>query len=137
MMTLHWRALGGKALSLSLAGILLAACAGADLRTDYQVARDRAATFLAANPALGTEKRNAIRNATLLAGMSKREVIAAWGRPVIVRRYRGGTQEYWLFGCYWPHICTDSDEDNNFPMPEDIFNSHALFENGALVSWHG
>ena len=132
-----WRSLGARLLSVSLAGGLLAACAGADLRTDYQVSRDRAAAFLAANPGLDAKKQRAIRQATLVAGMTRREVIASWGYPVIVRKFRDGAQEYWLFGCHYPHMCTDSDEDTLFPMPEDIFNSHALFENGRLVQWHG
>lgn len=133
----RWLSRSARLLSLSLAGTILAACTGADFRTDYQVSRDRAAAYLAANPGLGAEKEAAIRQATLVAGMTKQDVVAAWGRPVIVRNYRSGTQEYWLFGCHWPHICTDSDEDNLFPAPEDIFNSHALFESGRLVSWHG
>lgn len=124
-----------KILSVALAGTVLAACAGTDLRTDYQISRDRAAAYIAANPDLSTRKQDALRKATLLAGMSRREVIASWGRPAIVQKYRGGSQEYWLFGCHWPHTCSDSDEDTSFPMPEDIFNSRALFENGKLVRW--
>ncbi|MBT5046968.1 MAG: hypothetical protein HOM58_00570 [Rhodospirillaceae bacterium] len=124
-----------KFLSVALAGTVLTACAGADLRTDYQISRDRAAAYIAANPALSPRKQDALRKATLLTGMSKRDVIASWGRPAIVQKYHGGSQEYWLFGCHWPHTCSDSDDDGLFPMPEDIFNSRALFENGKLVRW--
>lgn len=129
--------IGAKFLSLTLAGTILAACAGTDFRTEYQKAQDRAANFIAANPTLSTNKQTAIRKAQLLSGMSKHEVIASWGRPAIVQAYRGGAQELWYFGCHWPHICTDSDEDSSFPAPDEIFNSHALFENGKLVEWHG
>lgn len=126
-----------RILALPLAALLLTACAGTDFRTDYQKSQDRAAAFIAANPTLSAKKQEAIRRATLLAGMSRSEVVASWGQPVIVQTYRNGTQELWYFGCHWPHICNDHDEDTDFPLPDEIFNSHALFENGKLVQWHG
>jgi hypothetical protein len=118
-----------------LAATVLAACSGTGFKTDYQVAQERAAAFIAANPTLSADKKAAIRRATLVSGMAKREVIASWGRPVIVQKYRGGSQEYWLFGCHWPHICAGYDEDTDFPLPSEIYQSHAIFENGKLIKW--
>lgn len=122
---------------LAVGGALLAACSGAGLRTDYQIAHERAAAYVAAHPELDRETAAAIARLELRKGMSREEVIAAWGYPAVAQRFRRGTVDYWYFGCYFPHLCTDPDEESTllFPSPDQIFQSRALFENGKLVSW--
>ncbi len=63
------------------------------------------------------------------------QVVAAWGRPALVERYRGGAVQYWYFGSSWPHHCTDP--DHRFPAPDEIYQSRALFQNGRLLEWQG
>ena len=69
----------------------------------------------------------------LRKGMTMEQVIATWGRPAVVQRYRNGAMQYWYFGCDWPHLCTTADE--MFPTPDEIYNSQAMFIDGKVVSW--
>ncbi len=121
--------------SLIAVAIILSACVEGGLRTDYRLAHDRANAFLAANPDLAPTTANAIRALDLHEGMSMPQVVAAWGRPALVERYRGGAVQYWYFGCDWPHHCTDP--DHRFPAPDEIYQSRALFQNGRLLEWQG
>ena len=116
----------------ALVVLFLVGCTG--LKTDYQVMRERAQAYVVAHPDLAPRTADAIRSNAVHEGMTMREVVAAWGRPVVVQRFRGGAVQYWFFGCDWPHFCTDADE-RWFPSPDEIFQSRALFENGRLVEW--
>ncbi len=65
--------------------------------------------------------------------MTTEKVVAAWGPPAVVQRFRDGAVQYWCFGCDWSHFCDVS--DRRFPSPDDIFQSRALFANGVVVNW--
>jgi len=108
----------------------LAGCAG-DLRTNRDLAAERSRNFLAAHPDTPTNVAADIAGQRARVGMTMDQVIAAWGRPAHVNKYRGGAQQHWFFGCDWPHHCSDSDE--TFPMPDEIFSSQVIFENGVTV----
>ena len=110
--------------------VALAACAG-DFRTDRTIAADRAQSYVAAHPDLPAATATDIRNLRARVGMTMEQAIAAWGSPAVTQRYREGAQQLWFFGCDWPHHCSDSDE--MFPMPNEIFSSQILFENGIAV----
>ena len=114
--------------------LLLTACGGS-LKTDYQAARDRAAAYLAAHPDLDPETKTAISRQELRPGMSMEQVVAAWGAPRVVQRFRDGAVQYWFFGCDTRHLCASAEE--MFPPPDAIYLDRALFENGRLVSWQG
>ncbi len=115
---------------------LVSGCTG--LKTDLDIAKERAQTYLVAHPNLASNAAEAIRANTILVGMTMEQVTAAWGRPAEKEQYRDGAVQYWFFGCDWPHYCTDPDRDNRrdlFPAPDSIYQSRALFENGRLVEW--
>lgn len=114
--------------------LLLAGCAG-DLRTDYQVDKERASSYVSSHPELDTETAAAIRANDLRKGMTMEQVVASWGGPAVVQRFRGGSVQYWFFGCNWRHICSTPDE--MFPPPDAIYSSRALFEDGRLVDFSG
>lgn len=133
------RYLIGEARLRACAVLLLVAavvwgCSG-ELKTDYQLVREYAARYVAAHPELEADTRAAILEADLRKGMTMDQVAAAWGPPVVVQRFRGGAVQYWFFGCHWPHLCTNPDDDSLFPEPDEIFQSRALFEDGRLVQW--
>ena len=109
---------------------LVTGCAG--LKTDRDIARERAQAYLAAHPNLASNTAEAIRANLILDGMTMEQVIAAWGRPAVVQKFRDGVVQYWFFGCDWPHVCDAPDLD---PSPDEIFHSRALFENGVVVDW--
>ncbi len=121
--------------SLIAVAIILSACVEGGLRTDYRLAHDRANAFLAANPDLAPTTANTIRALDLHEGMSMPQVVAAWGRPALVERYRGGAVQYWYFGCDWPHSCSYPDEEDGYPLIEEVYQSQAEFKEGKLVSW--
>jgi len=106
------------------------ACSG-NFQTDRGIAADRANAYVAAHPKLPAGTADNILHLRVAEGMTMEQVIAAWGRPAVVNRYRNGTQQHWFFGCDWPHHCSDSDE--YFPMPDEIFSSQVVFENGIAV----
>ncbi len=110
---------------------LISGCAG--LKTDRDIARERAQAYLSAHPKLASNTAEAIRANLILDGMSMEQVIAAWGRPAVVQKFREGAVQYWFFGCDWPHFCTNP--EIGFPGPDEIFQSRALFENGVVVDW--
>lgn len=113
---------------------LLSGCAG-NLKTDYDLDRERVASYVAAHPELDAETAAAIRAHQLRSGMTMEQVVASWGRPATVRRYRDGALQVWYFGCNWRHLCSTPDE--RWPMPEEIYHSRAYFENGRLVDFNG
>ena len=108
---------------------LVAGCAG--LKTDYEIAKERAETYVAAHPNLSSS--SAIRANTIRDGMTMEQVIAAWGRPVVIQKFRDGALQYWFFGCDWPHFCKSSNRVRS--GPDEIYYSRALFENGVVVDW--
>ena len=117
-------------------GWLIAGCAG--LKTDYDIGRERAETYVAAHPNLPSNTADAIKSNSVHDGMTMQQVIAAWGRPAVVQRFRDGVVQFWFFGCDWPHTCTDPDRGwprGIFASPHDIYRSKALFENGVVVDW--
>ncbi len=109
---------------------LLAGCAG--LKTDYDIGRERAQTYLAAHPKLALNTAEAIGSNSILEGMTMEQVIASWGPPVATHEFRGGEVQYVYFGCDWPHHCESGNTDG-----WDVYRyqSRALFENGVVVDW--
>ncbi|MPY72167.1 MAG: hypothetical protein GEU92_19070 [Alphaproteobacteria bacterium] len=117
------------------AALLLSACAG--LRTDYQIARERAASYVAGHPDLDPEVAGAIKANQVRKGMTKEQVVAAWGRPAAIKRFRNGALEQWLFGCDYPHICNSpgSFREAHAMMIDEYYNSQAFFENGVVTDF--
>ena len=124
----------GRTASAFLLGLVVAACAGGDFKTDRQVARERVDAYLAATPQLDQETANAIRHFELRKGMTMRQVEATWGRPKLVKKFRSGAVEQWFFGCDWPHTCETMGRRRG-RSEDDIYQSKALFDNGQLVEW--
>ena len=118
---------------LAIAALALLAGCSLPVQTDYDIAHERVAAYIARHPDLDPETKAAMRRFELRNGMTMEQVIATWGRPVEVQRFRGGQQQYWFFGCEYPNFC--SGPDNSYSSPEDIYQSRALFENGRVVSW--
>ncbi len=107
---------------------LVYGCAG--LKTDRDIARERAQTYLAAHPNLASNTAEAIRANLILDGMTMEQVIAAWGQPAEKEQYRDGAVQYWFFGCDWPHFCGSAERHYS-----QRYQSRALFENGVVVDW--
>ena len=63
---------------------LAAGCTGANLKTDYTLAQERVNSYLAANPNLSAPVAQAIGRMELRKGMTKEQIIAAWGKPVYI-----------------------------------------------------
>ncbi len=116
---------------MAAAFLALAGCTG-DLRTDYEIAVDRTRSYVAAHPELPAGIAADITRFRARTGMTMEQVIAAWGRPAVVKKFRGGAQQQWFFGCGWPHHCSDADDDL-FPTADEIFSSQVIFENGVAV----
>ena len=110
---------------------LVSGCAG--LKTDRDIARERALAYLAAHPDLPAKTVEAIRSNSIHDGMTVGQVVGAWGRPAVVQKFRDGAVQYWFFGCDWPHFCDVPDLD--FPGPDEIYQSRVLFEDGVVVHW--
>lgn len=119
------------ALRLFVVVWLISGCAG--LKTDRDIARERARAYLVAHPKLASNTAQAIRSNLILDGMTMEQVVAAWGPPAEVQRFREGAVQYWFFGCDWPHFCNAPDLSSS--GPDNIFQSRALFENGVVVDW--
>ena len=118
-----------RAAALAAAALLLAGCA--NVQTDRTVSAQRANDYVLAHPELPPQTAESIRRLEARPGMTQDQVIAAWGPPVAVKSFRDGAQQQWFFGCDWPHHCSDPDE--MFPMPEEIFSSQVIFENGVAT----
>ena len=113
--------------------IFAVACLLAGCVTDRDIARERAQTYLVAHPNLASNTAEAISSNSIHDGMTMRQVVAAWGPPAVVQKFRDGEVQYWFFGCDWPHVCDVP--ERWFPSPGEIFWSRALFENGLVVDW--
>ena len=113
--------------------IFAVACLLAGCVTDYDIIRERAQTYVVAHPDLPSNTAEAIKSNSIHDGMTMRQVVAAWGRPAVVQKFRDGAVQYWFFGCHWPHFCDVP--ERRFPEPDEIFQSRALFENGVVVDW--
>jgi hypothetical protein len=113
---------------------ILSAC---NFKFDSQLARERTTAYVDIHPKLDAKTRAAILSHSLLAGMSKSEVIAAWGRPVDISQYNEGKDEEWAFGCNYPHICYDFDQDRRKPriFRDSQHRPRAYFEDGKLRKW--
>ena len=110
---------------------LFAGCAG--LKSDYDIAKERAEFFVAAHPDLPAEAAETIKANTIHNGMTMEQVIAAWGRPAEVQRYRNKALQLWYFGCDWPHFCKSKNRIR--PDPDAIYFSWSLFQDGVVVDW--
>lgn len=113
-------------------GLMTAACAGAELKTDRQIARDRVEAYLAAHPDTGKETARTMRRFELLRGMSKQEVAAVWGKPVRIQEWRDGTFDQWSFGCAWPNRC---ELPRRRTLTEEPIRPEAYFRNDRLAQW--
>ena len=118
---------------------LIAGCAG--VKTDRTIASERANSYVTAHPKLAPKTAEAIKSNAIHKGMTMEQVIAAWGRPAEVQKFRGGKVQHWFFGCDWPHVC-DSQADGRRFRPGGIFEdpnqrylSNAIFEDGVVVKW--
>lgn len=131
----HQKPRFGVFVSAAVAALLLAGCSGAGLQTHSQILSQQAERYIAANPQLAERTKQDIRLARLHKGMSKNDVVAAWGRPIIVRGSETKGTEYWYFGCDWPHTCSYPDEDTDFPLIDEVYESQAQFKDGKLVYW--
>lgn len=123
-----------RRISFALAICLFAAaCAGLDLKTDRQIARDRLEAYLVAHPATDKDTATAMRRFELRTGMTKQEVIATWGRPVELQKWRSGTVDLWYFGCAWPNRCEFTDRRRG--ILEDPIRPEAYFKKDRLTQW--
>lgn len=113
---------------------ILSAC---NFKFDYQVAKERIAAYVNNHPELDAKTRESILSHSLLVGMSKSEVIAAWGRPVEINKYKNGKVEEWVFGCNYPNICYDFNRNRRQPLIFRDFQHRprAYFEDGKLREW--
>lgn len=110
---------------------LLVATALAGCKSDYQALNDEAQRYVAAHNDLSREIAASITANRIQNGMTKEQVIAAWGKPVVVQQFDRSV-EYWYFGCVWPHQC----ESLSIGMSqEDQYLSRALFRNGKVIDW--
>jgi hypothetical protein len=100
-------------------------------KTDHSIMNDRARAYVETHSGLNPETAKAIASNQIHRGMSKEQVIAAWGEPVVTQRFDNNV-EYWYFDCVWPHQC----ESPSFGMsPEEQYLSRALFRDGRLIDW--
>lgn len=133
--TMAPRRWNGAALGVVL--LLAGACAG-ELKSDRQLARERANGYIAAHPQVDPKISEAIRELDLVEGMTPVQVFAAWGRPAIVQKSINGTSEMWLFPCTYPHHCLSGGSRRrrgSARSEEDIYQSRAFFVNGVLTEW--
>lgn len=121
----------------ALAGLVFLAACGGPLKTDAQLAQERARHYVQSHPELDPRIQEAILGTKLLVGMKKEEVLAAWGRPIRIVKFREGRQEEWIFGCNYPHLCTRQDRGRHRSGLFDSvrYESQAIFEDGVLTSF--
>lgn len=112
---------------------LLIATALAGCKSDYQALNDQSRRYVAAHAELDRKTAALIAANRIQIGMTREQVIAAWGKPVVVQRFDRSV-EYWYFGCVWPHQC----ESLSIGMSqEDQYLSRALFRDGKVIDWQG
>ncbi len=114
--------------------LLVGACAG-DMKSDRQLARERANGYVAAHPALDPNVAAAIRELDLVEDMTPDQVTASWGKPAIVQKSLKGTSELWYFPCEYPHLCAGSSGRKRGVIEESRYLSRAFFVNGRLKEW--
>ena len=119
------------AIRLLALAFLIAGCAG--VKTDFDIAKERAQIYVTAHPDLPSNTAEAIWSNTIHEGMTMEQVIAAWGPPAVVEKFREGTLQYWFFGCDRPHFCAAHDGINWNTTHK--YQSRALFENGVVADW--
>ena len=68
--------------------LLLAGGYAGDLKTDRQLARERANGYVAAHPDLDPDVAAAIRGVQLAENMTPEQVTASWGKPALVQKSR-------------------------------------------------
>ena len=114
---------------------MLTACAGS-ITTDVQIAKERARSYVASNPSLDEKTKATILRNDIRVGMTKEQVLASWGRPEQILRFRQGRQEQWIFGCDYPHFCTRNDNrfDSNI-VNRTRYETRAIFEDGVVASF--
>lgn len=112
--------------------LVATACAGLELKTDRQVARERVEAYLAAHPATEKDTVTAMRRFELRSGMSKQEVAAVWGKPVRIQEWRDGTYDQWSFGCAWPNRC---ERPERHLLTDEPIRPEAYFRNDRLAQW--
>lgn len=120
---------------LAMAGAILAtlaACGG--IKTDVQGAKERARTYVASHPNLDDKTKDAILRNMIRVGMTKEQVLAAWGRPIEVNKFK--REEEWKFGCEYPHTCTPIDSNSRSRLFDRVrYESQAIFEKGRVTSF--
>lgn len=100
-------------------------------KTDHQRLNERARAYVAAHADLDRRTAADIAANRIHKGMTKEQVIAAWGEPVVIQHFDNAV-EYWYFGCVWPHQCNSL----SFGMsPEEQYLSRALFRDGKVMEW--
>ncbi len=119
--------------------LLVGACAG-ELKTDRQLARERANGYIAAHPELDPKVAAAIRELDLVEDMTPDQVTAARGKPVIVQKSLNGTSEMWYFSCEYPNHCISfgsrrRGRSGGGRSEEVRHQSRAFFVNGRLAEW--
>jgi hypothetical protein len=124
-----------KLAAMTVSALLIAGCTGPGFNTDPQILSQNANDYVATHSGLSDAVKADIRLHRLSKGMSKHDVIAAWGKPVIVRKFGPDKPEFWYFGCDWPHTCTYPDHDDGYALIDEIYESQAKFEAGKLVYW--
>jgi len=127
----------GKMSVVVLLGLVLAACAGSDMRTDRQMASDRVNAYLGANPETSKEVAEAIRRFELRKGMTPAEVVAVWGEPTTKKTWRGGQDLVLVFPCdRWPNACQSSLRLRGRGERTDAqLSPEAIFTSGRLTKW--
>lgn len=110
--------------------LLLGACENG--RTDYNIAHERVAAYLAQHPNTTPEFSRAMRNMDLVKGMTPAEVRASWGDPTKIAPSLRGISEIWSFNCDYPHSCGSGGRKRR---GIDERSSRATFIKGRLVEW--
>ncbi|MFT5487131.1 MAG: hypothetical protein ACI9JL_002341 [Paracoccaceae bacterium] len=121
-----------KSLIIGVLACALTACAGVELKSERQVARERVAAFLAANPRTDSALVDAMRRFQIRKGMTPQQVTAVWGAPYQILKWRNGTVTHWQFSCAWPAYCFPPDMRGGLVEPQ---RAEAFFEKGQLVRW--
>ena len=75
--------------------------------------------FIVNHPTLSEKRKKALRERTIVIGMSEPEVLLLYGKPADVNRTVGsfGTHEQWVY-----------------PV-DDVKSEYLYFENGKLTAW--